>query len=39
MKRSKMEFLTPDELLAVLKEAWARTMRDWCMVLISIFAG
>lgn len=39
MKRSKMDFLTPDELLAVLKEARARTLRDWAMVLITYSHG
>jgi site-specific recombinase XerD len=39
MKRSKMEFLTPDELLAVLAVARERSVRDWAMILITYSHG
>jgi site-specific recombinase XerD len=37
--RSTMSYLTPEEVLAVLKVARARTIRDWAMVLLSYRHG
>jgi site-specific recombinase XerD len=37
--RSKMVFLTTDEVLAVLKAARARSTRDWAMILLAYRHG
>jgi type 1 fimbriae regulatory protein FimB len=37
--RSTMTYLTPDEILAVLKSARARSARDWAMVLLAYRHG
>jgi integrase len=37
--RSTMTYLTPDEILAVLKAARARSVRDWAMVLLAYRHG
>jgi site-specific recombinase XerD len=39
MKRTRMEFLTPEELLSVLAVAKDRSVRDWCMVLVTYSHG
>ena len=33
--RGRMAFLTPEEVLAVLKAARERSSRDWCMILLA----
>src|SRR5207302_11292006 len=38
-RRGAMVYLTPDELLAVLKAAKARSARDWAMVLLAYRHG
>ena len=38
-RRGAMVYLTPDELLAVLKAAKARSARDWAMVLLTYRHG
>src|SRR5712691_5995855 len=38
-RRGAMVYLTPDELLAVLKAARARSARDWAMVLLAYRHG
>jgi type 1 fimbriae regulatory protein FimB len=38
-KRTTMSFLTPEELLSVLKTARARSVRDWCMILLAYRHG
>ena len=38
-RRGAMIYLTPDELLAVLKAARARSVRDWAMVLLAYRHG
>jgi hypothetical protein len=35
MMRNRQVYLTPDEVLAVLKAAKERSPRDWCMVLVA----
>jgi type 1 fimbriae regulatory protein FimB len=37
--RSTMTYLTPEEILAVLKAARARSIRDWAMVLVAYRHG
>lgn len=37
--RTTMTFLTPEEVLAVLKSARERSARDWCMVLLTYRHG
>jgi len=39
MNRSTMAFLSPEEVLAVLKAARARSVRDWSMVLLAYRHG
>jgi hypothetical protein len=34
--RSTMTFLSPDEVLAVLKAARQRSVRDWAMILMAL---
>jgi hypothetical protein len=34
-KRGRMTFLTPDEILAVLKSVYEPVARDWTMVLFA----
>src|SRR5712692_5093867 len=38
-KRGQMTFLTPEEVLAVLKAARERTTRDWAMILLAYRHG
>jgi integrase len=38
-KRGQMNFLTPDETLAVLKAARGRSTRDWAMILLAYRHG
>jgi integrase len=38
-KRGQTAFLTPDETLAVLKAARARSTRDWAMILLAYKHG
>ena len=38
-RRSTMAYLTPEEVLAVLKAARARSVRDWAMVLVAYRHG
>jgi site-specific recombinase XerD len=38
-KRSSLVFLTPDEVLSVLRTARARSIRDWCMILLAYSHG
>src|SRR2546425_9656680 len=38
-RRGAMVYLTPDELLAVLKAAKARSARDWAMILLTYRHG
>ena len=37
--RSKMTYLAPEEILAILKVARERSTRDWCMVLLAYRHG
>ena len=37
--RSTMAYLSPEEVLAVLKAARARSIRDWAMVLLAYRHG
>jgi len=37
--RSSMGFLSPEEILRVLKIARARSIRDWCMILLAYRHG
>src|SRR5690242_8049173 len=37
--RSTMTYLTPDEILAVLKVARGRSVRDWAMILLAYRHG
>jgi len=37
--RSTMSFLSPEELLSVLKTARSRSVRDWCMILLEYRHG
>jgi site-specific recombinase XerD len=39
LTRSKMVHLTPEELLAILKTARARSARDWAMILLAYRHG
>jgi hypothetical protein len=36
--RSTMAYLSPEEVLAVLKTARTRSIRDWAMVLLGLSA-
>src|ERR1700719_2160002 len=38
-KRGQMNFLTPDETLALLKTARIRSVRDWAMILLAYRHG
>src|SRR5438105_13837836 len=39
MAKKSIVFLTPTELLALLKEARQRSLRDWCMILVAYQHG